>query len=162
MVYFCSAVLTGVTVNLATGTGQGGEAEGDTLTGFWRVFGSDHADRLIGDSGDNRLHGNGGNDTLEGGAGSDWLNGEAGEDLLTGGEDADTFIFGGGDTVTDFQDGSDLIGIDDFGDINADNFETNVTIRQSGSNVEVQISDEVLTLNGVSAADITVDDFILA
>ena len=153
----------GVTVNLAAGTGQGGEAEGDTLTGFGRVFGSDHADRLIGDSGDNLFHGSGGNDTLEGGAGGDWLNGEAGEDLLTGGEDADTFVFGGGDTVTDFQDGSDLIDIqEDFGHINAVNFDTNVAIRQSGDDVEVQIGDAVLTLTGVSAADVTADDFILA
>ena len=153
----------GVTVNLAAGTGQGGEAEGDTLTGFRRVFGSNHADRLIGDSGDNLFHGSGGNDTLEGGAGDDWLNGEAGEDLLTGGEGADRFIFGDGDTVTDFQDGSDRIDIrEDFGHINAVNFDTNVTIRQSGDDVEVQIGDGVLTLTGVSAADVTADDFILA
>ena len=217
----------GVTINLATGTAQGGHAEGDALMGIERVHGSDHADHLTGDSGDNALHGEAGNDTLEGGAGDDWLRGNAGEDLLTGGEDADTFVFGDGDTVADFQDGSDRIEISDFGHINADNFEANVTIRQSGSNedtpdpfdfgrgdpfdfgrgdpfdfgrddpfdfgrddpfdfgrddpfdfgrddpfdfgrgdpvadVEVQIGDAVLTLTGVSAADITVDDFILA
>ena len=152
----------GVTVNLATGTGQGGHAEGDTLTGIENIHGSDHADHLIGDDGDNGLNGQDGNDTLEGGAGDDWLNGEAGEDLLTGGEGADTFVFGDGDTVTDFEDGSDLINIHDMGHINADNFETNVTIRQSGGDVEVQIGDAVLTLTGVSAADVTADDFILA
>ena len=75
---------------------------------------------------------------------------------------ADTFVFGDGDTVTDFQDGSDQIDINDFGHINADNFETNVTIRQSADDVEVQIGDAVLTLTGVSAADITADDFALA
>ena len=155
----------GVTVNLATGTGQGGHAEGDTLTGIEHVEGSDHADHLIGDDRDdqyNHLNGNGGNDTLEGGAGNDFLDGQAGEDLLTGGDGADTFVFGDGDTVTDFEAGSDLINIDDMGHINADNFEANVTIRQSGSDVEVQIGDDVLTLNGVSAADLTVDDFVLA
>ena len=82
----------GVTVNLATGTGQGGHAEGDTLTGIESIHGSDHADHLIGDDGDNGLNGNGGNDTLEGGAGNDWLDGQAGDDLLTGGEGADTFV----------------------------------------------------------------------
>ena len=91
----------GVTVNLAMGTGQGGHAEGDTLTGIENIHGSDHADHLIGDDGDNGLNGQDGNDTLEGGAGDDWLNGEAGEDLLTGGEGADTFVFGDGDTVAD-------------------------------------------------------------
>ena len=153
---------TGVTVNLATGTGQGGEAEGDTLTGIEKIHGSEHADHLTGDDGDNGLNGDGGNDTLEGGAGDDWLDGQDGEDLLTGGEGADTFVFGDGDTVTDFEDGSDLINIHDMGRINADNFETNVTIRQSGDDVEVQIGDAVLTLTGVSAADVTADDFILA
>ena len=153
----------GVTVNLATGTGQGGHAEGDTLTGIEGVSGSyHHADHLIGDDGDNGLRGNGGNDTLEGGDGDDWLDGEAGEDLLTGGEGGDTFVFGDGDTVTDFEDGSDLINIHDMGHINADNFETNVTIRQSGGDVEVEIGGGVLTLTGVSAADVTADDFVLA
>ena len=153
----------GVTVNLATGTGQGGHAEGDTLTGIESVSGSDHADHLIGDDVDNRLSGDSGNDTLDGGDGDDWLNGEDGEDLLTGGEGADTFVFGDGDTVTDFEDGSDLIDIqEDFGHINAVNFDTNVTIRQSGDDVEVQIGDAVLTLTGLSAADVSADDFILA
>ena len=69
---------TGVTVNLATGTGQGGYAEGDTLTGIESLHGSDHADHLTGDDGDNRLHGNGGDDTLDGGAGNDWLDGRGG------------------------------------------------------------------------------------
>ena len=153
----------GVTVNLATGTGQGGHAEGDTLTGIENVSGSHyHADHLTGDEGNNHLNGDGGNDTLEGGAGNDWLDGGAGEDLLTGGEGADTFVFGDGDTVMDFEDGSDLITIHDFGHINADNFETEVTIRQSGDDVEVQIGDAVLTLTGVSTADIAMDDFALA
>ena len=63
---------------------------------------------------------------------------------------------------TDFEDGDDLVNIHDLGHINADNFETNVTIRQSGDDVEVQIGDAVLTLTGVSTTDVTVDDFILA
>ena len=152
----------GVTVNLATGTGQGGHAEGDTLTEFERIHGSDHADHLTGDDRDNVLHGEAGNDTLDGGAGNDWLLGEAGEDLLTGGDGADKFVFADGDTITDFEDGSDVIEITYFGHITADNFEANVAIRQSGSDVEVQIGDAVVTLNGVSAADLTVDDFVLA
>ena len=47
----------GVTVNLATGMGQGGHAEGDTLTGFEQISGSRHADHLIGDGGNNHLSG---------------------------------------------------------------------------------------------------------
>ena len=149
----------GITVNLATGTGQGGHAEGDTFTGIESINGSDHADHLTGDDGDNYLNGRGGADTLDGGGGNDWLDGWDGEDLLTGGEGADTFVFGDGDTVADFEDGSDVINIDDFGHVNADNFETEVAIRQVDDDVEVRIGDAVLTLTGVSAAAITSEDF---
>ena len=153
----------GVTVNLATGTGRGGHAEGDTLTGIEGVAGSNYADHLTGDDGnDNHLLGRAGDDTLIGGAGNDTLQGDAGADMLTGGDGADTFVFGDGDTVTGFQDGSDMINISALDHINADNFETNVAIRQSGDDVEVQIGDAVLMLTGVSAADITVNDFALA
>ena len=54
-----------------------------------------------------------------------------------------------------------MIKISGFDHITADSFETDVTIRQSGDDVEVQIGDAILTLNGISAADITLDDFIL-
>ena len=143
------------------GTGQGGDAEGDTLTGIEWLSGSDYGDHLAGDDGDNGLNGDGGDDTLDGGAGNDWLDGGAGEDMLTGGEGTDNFVFGDGDTVTDFEDGSDLINLHALGHVNADNFEAEVTIRQSGDDVEVQIGDAVLMLTGVSADDITVDDFAL-
>ncbi len=144
----------GVTVDLATGAGQGGDAEGDTLTGIEAVAGSrNHADRLTGDDGNNRLDGLDGDDTLNGGAGEDWLNGGAGDD---------TFVFGAGDTINDFGNGADRIDLSGFGDISAGNFETHVTIRQSGDNVEVDIGGSVLTLTGVSAADITADDFLFA
>ena len=38
---------TGVTIDLATGRGSGGMAEGDELTSIERVIGSDHDDVLI-------------------------------------------------------------------------------------------------------------------
>ena len=50
----------GVTVNLTTGTGSGGHAQGDTLRSIENVAGSRHADQLTGDSGNNLLEGNGG------------------------------------------------------------------------------------------------------
>ena len=154
---------SGVTVNLATGAGQGGDAEGDTLTGIENIEGSwFEANHLTGDDGNNRLVGGDGDDTLVGGDGDDTLDGGDGDDTLTGGAGDDTFVFGDGDAIADFGDGGDTIDISGFGNINADNFETNVTIRQSDFDVEVQIGDAVLTLNRASAADITVDDFLLA
>lgn len=61
----------GVTVNLATGLGSAGEANGDVLIDVEAIYGSAHADTLTGHSGDNTLHGAAGADVLDGGAGTD-------------------------------------------------------------------------------------------
>ncbi|CAO3358758.1 calcium-binding protein [Azospirillum melinis] len=71
----------GVAVDLAAGTGAGGDAEGDLLSGIENVTGSAGADRLTGDAGSNRL---------DGGAGDDWLSGGAGADTLIGGDGIDS------------------------------------------------------------------------
>jgi Ca2+-binding RTX toxin-like protein len=52
----------GVTVNLATGVGVGGDAQGDVLTSIENIIGSAHGDTLAGDSGANTLAGGPGND----------------------------------------------------------------------------------------------------
>jgi len=85
----------GVTVDLGAGTGQGGDAEGDTLTDIENLVGSAHDDMLTGDAGDNVLDGGAGDDTLIGGAGDDTLIGGAGNDTLDGGEGIDTAVFSG-------------------------------------------------------------------
>ncbi len=77
-----AASSTGVTVNLAAGTGLGGDAAGDHLAAVENVIGSNHDDRLTGDSGANLLDGGSGNDTLVGGAGSDVLRGGPGSDIF--------------------------------------------------------------------------------
>ncbi|MBO9557148.1 MAG: hypothetical protein J7515_01005 [Caulobacter sp.] len=88
----------GVLVNLATGTGSGGYAEGDTYVNIEGVIGSafndalfGNADRniLYGQAGDDVLRGEGGDDQLEGGAGNDHLYGGAGRDALIGGDGYD-------------------------------------------------------------------------
>jgi Ca2+-binding RTX toxin-like protein len=77
-VYLGSA--TAVTVNLASGTGTGGDAQGDTLSDVENVTGSTFADTLIGSSSANVLSGSNGNDILEGLNGADTLNGGLGND----------------------------------------------------------------------------------
>ncbi|PSC06028.1 hypothetical protein SLNSH_06550 [Alsobacter soli] len=62
---------TGVTVNLATGVGLGGDAQGDTLIGFENVWGTSSADSLVGDANDNIFRPYLGADTIVGGAGQD-------------------------------------------------------------------------------------------
>ena len=89
-----------VDINLATRVVSGGHAEGDTISGFEAILGSEHADTLASDGGDNRL---------EGGLG------------------ADRFVFGqghGADTIGDFSDGEDRIdlsglGVSSLGEIRA-------------------------------------------
>ncbi|MFS8180285.1 calcium-binding protein [Pseudovibrio denitrificans] len=81
----------GVTVNLVTGEGSGGDAEGDQLSNIRSVYGSEHDDVIVGDAGNNGLYALGGNDRLEGGAGNDWLNAYgSGDNYLDGGSGNDT------------------------------------------------------------------------
>ncbi len=89
----------GVTVSLATGTGSGGDAAGDTFSNFEDLLGSAHNDTLTGDANTNIIEGGAGADTLDGGAGSDilsYLLSSSGVDanLLTG-------VGAGGDAAGD-------------------------------------------------------------
>ncbi|MFV4725678.1 hypothetical protein ACNJUL_21275, partial [Mycobacterium tuberculosis] len=78
-----SASGAAVNVNLLTGTGSGGDAEGDLLSGIERVVGSNFDDVLTGSSAADALLGGAGDDTLQGGAGADTLDGGAGTDTVT-------------------------------------------------------------------------------
>ncbi len=121
----------GVTVSLTTGTGSGGDAQGDVLSGIERLYGSAKADTFTGDGGVNNLDGSAGNDTLNGGGGVDTLLGGLGADVLTGGSDADLFAYNSSadsgttdatrDIITDFE-GAGVVGGDliDLADIDAD------------------------------------------
>ena len=152
-----------------------GEPGNDVLDGGLgddQLYGDDDNDALDGGPGDDQLYGGYGNDALDGGPGddqlygadgNDTLRGGAGDDYLSGGTGSDTFVFGDGDTVDYFEDRSDMIDISAFGHINADNFETHVTIQENErGSIEVQIGDAVLTLYDFSSANVTVADFILS
>ena len=91
----------GVTVNLATGFGQGGDAAGDILISIEDVLGSDGRDNITGSDRRNALAGGEGRDTIFGGEGNDFLSGDAGNDRLDGGTDDDLILGGTGlDTLT--------------------------------------------------------------
>lgn len=88
-----SASSAAVNVDLSNGTGTGGDAEGDTLTGIEDVTGSAQSDTLTGDqifnvlnagAGDDTVLAGGGGDTVIGGLGDDSLDGEAGADMIIG------------------------------------------------------------------------------
>jgi Ca2+-binding RTX toxin-like protein len=92
----------GVAVNLTTGRGFGGSAEGDTFFDIENVFGSNHNDTLIGEGRANELRGQTGNDILKGGGGADRLFGDAGDDILQGGTGGDAMDGGGGTDTADY------------------------------------------------------------
>ena len=84
---FYSGSSVGVTIDLSTptGTGVGGDAEGDTLTGIEFIVGSSQGDTMIGGGGNDIFVSEGGDDILSGGGGDDFFRGGAGADDLTGG-----------------------------------------------------------------------------
>ena len=77
-----SSSIAGVNVNLLTGLGSGGDAQGDILGGIESLVGSTHDDTLTGDGTANTLDGRSGNDTLTGGAGNDTIDGANGIDTI--------------------------------------------------------------------------------
>lgn len=148
----------GVRVSLATGTGSGGDAEGDTLVNIESLTGSDHRDRLTGDTYAN---------TLEGGRGDDVLEGGGGDDVLIGGADADEFLFGSEFqdvvshvTVADFEIGVDslnlshLEGFDSFSNVSAN-------MSQQGNDTVIEYEGSTITLENTVKLELSETDFVL-
>ena len=113
-----SSSAASVTVNLTTGAGTGGDAQGDVLANIENLVGADVdgvGDVLTGDTldtvahtlsglkGNDTLIGGGGDDRLIGGEGNDILDGGAGNDTMTGGVGNDTYVVdsvgAGGDVI---------------------------------------------------------------
>jgi len=130
-----SASAEGVRVDLAAGTGSGGDADGDSLSGIEIVVGSagddtltgadgvdgtlvggDGADSVAGGAGDDSLSGGAGADRLDGGAGSDSIDAGGGSDSAIGGSGHDTIAGGGGSDMLDGGTGDDSL----FGGTGAD------------------------------------------
>lgn len=111
---------SGVTLNLTTGVGTRGNANGDTYISIENVIGSDHDDFMTGSSGRNILVGGRGEDVLRGSAGNDLLRGGLGDDTLNGGSGADEFRFetalnsgSNVDTIENYSIAHDWISLDD-------------------------------------------------
>jgi Ca2+-binding RTX toxin-like protein len=120
-------------------------------------------------SGDDNLYGGAGDDQLYGTAGENILDGGTGKDTTAGGTGADTFVIRSGDgnsnitladIITDFEDGTDVIGMDDglqFSDL--------TIIQGSGSNsndtlVSITSTGEYLAIvEGISTTALTELDF---
>ncbi len=83
----------GVFVNLETGSGAGGDAEGDILIDIENLIGTNSRDNLIGDDNDNVLAGRGGDDSIIGGHGDDTLIGNAGRDTFMDDSGANVYVY---------------------------------------------------------------------
>lgn len=84
-----------VNVNLATNAVSGGDATGDTISGFENVVASDSDDVITGSTAANVITGGAGNDTMGGGDGNDTflIGANSGTDSITGGNGIDTIRF---------------------------------------------------------------------
>jgi ELWxxDGT repeat protein len=158
-----SATITGTnrSDNL-NGTPNSDKIEGlngnDTLSGLAgndTLLGGNGNDNLVGGGGNDSLVGSNGSDRITGGIGNDTLTGGAGFDILTGGANNDLFVLrngNGSDSITDFQRGSDQIGLTgelEFEDLTR----TGNTIRAG--------NELLATLVGVNSDRLTEADFLV-
>jgi len=160
-----------VNVNLATGSGSGGYAQGDNLVfsteqdgnpipknSFENLEGSVFSDNLTGDRQNNIIRGLAGNDNIFGLEGDDILIGGEGADFLNGGtnssllsadltiQDVRLGIKGGGDTAS-YQDSNDYVVVNLFASIG------------SHADAEGDSFSEIENLIGSSFGDNLVGDF---
>ncbi|MDQ7251526.1 calcium-binding protein [Dongia sedimenti] len=170
-----SGAATGVGVHLDTGTGNGGDANGDTYQNVEDITGSAYNDYLEGDSaiggnvihggaGNDSIHGNGGYDTLYGDDGNDsitafgvWntsgstIYGGAGNDRMTGGEGSDHIYGGSGNDTLNGREGVNTLQ----GDAGSDTFEFQKNLDTAGpaqnfnTIVDFNKNEDVLSLYDV-------------
>ena len=172
-----NGVTSTATVTVAVGKIENGSNGRNTLTGTPgndRLLGGNGRDTLTGLAGDDYLNGgNGkdvldgstGNDTLLGMNGNDVLRGGAGNDTLTGGRGADRFVLAvgaGTDTITDFKDKEDKLGLSGGLAFNQLRITQGTEANAKNTLIQLNSSNEVLSiLTGVQADVITSKDFVI-
>ena len=171
---------------------EGGDGDDEIIlyAGINNHDGGADNDYLIGGFQADSLDGGAGNDVLIGDAGdffgsSDTLTGGKGDDFLMGGKGADTFVFNTNDgndviaafalnnvvyntssgytataTGRDFQSGVDHIQLAGFTTVNSSNVLSFVTSGANGAVFSAEGTE--ITVYGVDANQLTVDDFIFA
>ncbi|MEN2991878.1 calcium-binding protein, partial [Tistrella sp. BH-R2-4] len=139
-----------VTIDLARGTGSGGEAAGDILNTIENLTGTDQNDTLLGDGQTNVLNGGRGNDRLFGRAGDDVLVGGLGIDLLDGGDGQDSVSYGQSSAAVSV----DLtLGTGSGGDAAGDRFASIENVIGSAFADRLTGDDRANVLNGAGGRD---------
>lgn len=122
------------------------------------VDGGGGRDRVITKGGDDLGMGGVGRDFVNGGAGDDLIDGGKGADTLKGGLGNDVFVIApkhGSDTILDFKDGIDYIGL--AGGLEFDD----LRLIQKGSGTVIKASGGKLAfLKGVDTAQLSVEDMV--
>ncbi|MDU8914037.1 calcium-binding protein [Aestuariicoccus sp. MJ-SS9] len=160
---------------------RGGDGN-DTIEAGWgnnTLLGDEGDDVLISFSyshlGSDVLDGGEGNDLLLGrgpaeligGLGNDTINGGYDDDTMTGGDGADVFVYnffkvGDADVITDFEDGVDLIrmtGVENAPDSGLQGYVDALNITDTAEGALIDYQGHTVLIEGVSAADLTVEDF---
>jgi Ca2+-binding RTX toxin-like protein len=107
---------SGVRVDLATGVGRYGTAQGDRLYSIENVHGSAYGDSLYGNISPNEIYGLDGQDFIDGRGGADLLDGGYGNDTLKGAGSADTLNGGEGTDTAWYVDSPGAVTVSLFGD----------------------------------------------
>lgn len=95
-------------------------------------------------------------DVVIGGDGDDWIDAGLGKDRITGGAGRDTIVVRAGsgvDTVTDFQDGFDMIRLEGI---------ASVTTASVSGGVKLSFGADSITLMGATLTQVTTADYMLA
>lgn len=135
---------------------EGGVLNGNNKDGT--LIGLGGKDAIYGNNGDDILSGGANNDTLIGGNGNDLLIGGKSKDLLTGGAGSDTFVVApksGLDTITDFRNGRDFIGLGD-----GLKFEDLSIVKGAGGTLIKAGNEQLALLQGVKPGQLSAASFI--
>ncbi|WP_146592436.1 FG-GAP-like repeat-containing protein [Puniceibacterium confluentis] len=132
------------------------------------VGGGEADDVIFGDDGNDFLAGGGRNDQIDGGLGNDTINGGDGDDTMTGGDGADVFVFnffkdGDADVITDFEDGVDsfrMVGVENAPGSGLAGKVAALNITDVAVGAQIDYQGHTVLIEGVAAADLTVEDFI--
>ena len=149
----------GVVIDMATGRGFGGTAQGDRLISIERIIGSNHNDTLMGDASGDDFRAAAGNDTLKGFGGDDFLSGEDGDDTLKGAGGADSLLGGAGSDTAAYQDSPTRVFVSllnntaRFGDAEGDILKSIENVTGSAFNDDLRGNDGVNALNGMAGND---------